>query len=282
MARRTMWMGPRGGETWVKVNASGDDASGIGYSDASKLLNGGADSRDSVTSHMEYTLSWGEGSTADEMRPIVDMASGKRGPGLIYFLHPMSLTTNVLPEQWSMPFQGAYDAPPLFGDVRPTLTDTPANGFDYPAESAIYDLSAGTSRELYVPIPTGYTLWLGAHGVTDGTGGLSVLPVNGKTAAGVASTPTLLDVNTSTRFNASFTGVGGVVLSIDKGTSTTLTLSGVMAQVLPNGAAPSGGDFISGQGNSGCVMGKPQRTPYSSIRSQIGMTTKLVEVGDWR
>lgn len=281
MVSNMMWMGPRGGECWVPMPTTGGDTSAIGWEGDTQLLAGGADARGSSASHMVYSMSWMIRGR-NELRRITDIASGKRGPGLIYFIDPMAADQNVLPEQWSFPAQACYDAVPLWGDVRPAKIATPANDYDYPAESAVYDLTAGASRELYVPIPEGYTAWVGAHGSVTGTARIDALPVNGMDATGVGITCELLPVTSAQRFSDSFTGVGGIVLSIARGNSTAITLSGLMVQILPNSVTPENGEFISGQGNSGCVMSKPQRTPYSAVRDQVGMSTKLTEIGDWR
>lgn len=314
MARR-MWMGPRGGETWVPTPDSGTSFSPVGWNSKSQFLNGGARVNRSRGTHMEYDLAWNIG-TRDALRPITDMYAGKRGPGLIYFIDPMAAEYNVLPESWAFPALACYDSIPLIGDVRPDKIATVTNTLDYPAESARYSLS-GTSRSIYIPIPPGYTAWVGVHGSTDGWGGIRVRETVGSTY-GVTSFPIFLEVTDPARvsdahaYSSVCTGIeidlaasdtnpwpGGSVFpsgdlypgdlvypggDSDSGApATEIVLSGLMVQIFKSGVTPPGGDFISGQGHSGCDFeAAPTTTAYSAVLAgaEIGVAAKLIEVGD--
>lgn len=144
-----------------------------------------------------------------------------------------------------------------------------------------------TSSTLYVPIPPGYELWIGWHGSTDGNGGVQVAPVAPGNATGTPQVLTPLAVTDSTRVNTSFSSVNcqGVEVSFTLGTSTTVTIAGIIAQILPLGATPMTGGFISGQGHSGC--GFTQKPTMQAITMAIGtdglisMAAKFSEIGDW-
>jgi len=278
-----MWMGPRGGETWVPAPVIGGDFSAVGWSSETQYLNGGAGTRASVASHKEYNMTWGLASR-DSLRPITDMQAGKRGPGLIYFTDPFAADKNVLPEQWAFPAQAYYDGVPLIGDTRPAILTTGSGDYDYPTESAVYDLT-GTGQKLYLPIPQGYTAWVGVHGSLDtGVGGVRVTAIAPGALGGTAVYAPLLGTNTDQRFNLSYSSntYQGIELDLATDTATSITIAGMMVQMLPSGHTPALGDFISGQGNSGCrFTGKPTTTAYSAARDKIGMSAKLVEVGTW-
>jgi len=95
--------------------------------------------------------------------------------------------------------------------------------------------------------------------------------------------PLVLDSATNVRVNTEFpqTESSGIVVKFDPvTTSKTFTLYGLIVQILPTGQAPAAGDFISGQGHSGCqFVGKPSKTPYSAKLDRVGATARLEETG---
>lgn len=271
-----MWFGTRGYETWVPMPAIDADFSRKGWASTSAFLNGGARVKKSAASHAEYNMAWNLG-TRDALRPITDFSAGVFGDGLIYFIDPMAADKNVLPQHMAFPGQAEKGAPVLLKGAKPTFSNTPANTLRYPSRSATY--AAGTTTtSLYLPIPPGSVAWVGAHGSATGTAKVRVTPVSG-----ALTTLTLLPVTSTTRVNASFTGTG-IVIDFTVPAASTLTLSGLIAQILPAGAVPAAGGFISGQGHSGCSFAEePVVTAYSAVleAAQVGMTAKLVEVGAW-
>lgn len=283
MARREMWMGPRGGETWVPQEAISGDRQRGAWSSTQRYLNGQAGIRHSVASHMTYSMTWNL-NTRDALRAISDMRAGIRGPGLIYFIDPMAADKNVLNEAWSFPAQATYDAIPLTGDTRPERVYTPANSLGYPPESARYKLPAGlTSETFYLPIPPGFVAWVGVHGSIDGTGGVCVTPVVNNSLNDADTYPAMLSVTDVTRVNTAYSSYDyqGLELSLKAGTATAVVLSGLMVQILPEGRTPATGGFISGQGHSGCrFVETPSISPYSvgTPGVEMGMSAKLEEV----
>lgn len=285
--RKRVWFGTRGYETWLRPWNSGADSSRVGYSGNMQYLNGGAGIRASQAAHREYNLTWGDAVSRDEIRPYIDFAEGvfdsEDGVNLIYFIDPMTADKNVLPQNWATPAQAGSDGIPLFEDQEPTMVGTPDNEYRYPARGARYTTSE-TSRNLYLPIPPGYTAWVGVHGEATGTAALRVTEVVGATQ-GATTLLDFLEVTDPLRVDTSFTqssSCTGIVLDIAGGATDTITLYGIMAQILPNGVTPATGAFISGQGHSGCQFAShPQETPYSFPLDQMSMTAKLVETGSW-
>lgn len=284
MAREPFYIGTREKMLAVRQPSVTMPSSKKGWSSELEFLNGGTSVRKSIAAHKRYELTWNV-LTRDEARPILDLADGIYGTGQIYFLDPFAANRNLLPQWWASPMQGIYDGLPLNGgDVRGEVVATPANTLDFPVQSIRYDTTAGTSRKIWIPIPTGYVGYVGAYG-TNGTGGtVLVRATTGPTTySGSGVNLTLMDVTSNdARFNYSASGgsIDGIEISLAG--SGTLTLTGLMVQVLPSGVTPETGSFISGQGNSGCTfVTQPEYTPYSVAYDQVGMTVELVETGGW-
>jgi len=285
---RMMYFGTRGYMQWVPACAVNPDFSKVGWSSQMQYLNGGVGVRSSSGSHKEYQMTWNSHSR-DALRPISDYADGMydtaTGVNLLYFLDPVAMDKNVLPYLWSVPSQGISDGLTLTPGQDPTPVLTPTNSLGYPARSAVYKANLSSST-VWIPIPAGYTLWLGAHGSATGGAGVVATPTSG-TASLTPQPLTMLSVTSTTRFNKSIDStVGdGVILSLanlGSLSTATVTLSGLMAQVLPTGVTPASGGFISGQGNSGCQFAdKPTQTPRSAALDKIGMTARLIETGAW-
>lgn len=278
-----MWMGPRGGETWVpSTKARGGAFTRVGWSTKSQQLNGRARVRHSSATHMEYSLAWND-TNRRVVRTITDMYSGKRGRGRIYLIDPMQMDQNILNEGWSLPSQACLDGVPLIGSKRPTAVRTTPNGYDFPVESARYTVVSGDiSQVFYLPIPPGHTAWFGASGEPDADGRVLVQPFQGDSPVGTATPLPILPVTGPTRFNhaVAANNVGGVEITI-AATPGSFTLSGIMVQILPDGFVPSGGDYITGGGNAGCDFEEPPtEIPNSLVHDRVGITAKLIEVVD--
>lgn len=285
---QSMWFGTRGFETWVKAPQPGGDTSRVGFSGALQYLNGGAGIVASSCAHREYSWSWSNASLSDDMREIVDFADGvydtADGINLIYFINPMDAAFNVLPQHWATPSLGGAGGMPLLQDTPPTLVATAPNGFRYPARSASYTITPTTVPvPLYLPVPPGMTPWVGVTGdaIVNVTSFIGLTP-------NVVTTPTGLTVTSATLVNTPITtpGLTGIELALKTVTTGTLTgvLTGLVVQMLPTGVSPTPGNFISGQGHSGCQFAShPTESPYSSAvpGGRVGMAAKLVETGAW-
>jgi hypothetical protein len=253
-----------------------------GFSNELLFLNGGASIRRSVASHKRYTLTW-NAVDRDDARVVLDLADGIYGTGLIYWHDPFVSDRNVLPQWWATPSQGGYDGLPLNAGERGTLVPTPTNDLNFPVESIRYDVTEFQSRRVWLPIAPGHTAHVGVFG-EDGTGGgVQVRTTLKGENTGAPNILTLMSVTDNSRFNATFTAdanVDGIELSLSG--SGTVTLSGMMVQVLKDGETPETGGFISGQGHSGLkFLTQPTYTPYSAVYTRAGMAAQFIETGGW-
>lgn len=280
-----MWFGNRNYMQWIPCPQVGADYTISGSQQSSEYLNGGSFIRNSMNKTKVFGLSWSL-TSRENIRGVTDYAEGVFGPGPIFWSDPMTMDTNVLAQVLATPSLGGYDAPTLNGSkTRPALVNTSSNTLGYPTQSAIYTLNSTTDVPLrhYVPIPPGYTAWVGAHGVA-GTGAVYVQPTKGTATVGAAQALTMLSVTNTTRFNKSVpwsATVDGIEIYL--GGNGSLTLSGVMVQVLKTGTTPSVGGFISGQGHSGCDWSSlPSRDAYSRALDLMGVSATLTETEQWR
>lgn len=277
------YMGTRHKMLEVPAPAASLPSSKVGYNNVVTFLNGGVSSRRSIASHKTYTMSWNVISR-DEARLITDIADGVYGTGPIYIHDPITHDRNVLPQWWATPSIGVYDGLPLNAGDRGTVRTTPANTLGFPVESIQYDVTLATSRTIWVPIPDGYTAWVGAYG-EDGTGGnVRVTPTSGPSDSsdGPSDTLTLLDVTDNTRFTESYASTSWDGIKLSLGGVGTVVLTALMVQVLPTGTTPETGGFISGQGNSGLSFnGQPQLTPYSAALDKVGVVAEFIETAGW-
>jgi hypothetical protein len=276
-----MWFGTRDYAQFIPMPKVDSDMSKFGWNNRIDFLNGGTSIARSKTSHKEYNFGWPL-QGRDKLRIVSDFADGIYGDGPFYFIDPFAADKNILPQYWAVPMLGGYDGPLLAGTTNPTLTTTTSNTNKYPVKSATYTLAGTTNKELYIPIPTGYSLYLGAHGTATGTAAVTIKPVVSGTTYGTTSNLTLLLETSTTRVNATVSGASytGAIISLT-GTGT-ITLSGLIGQILPTGTTAATGSFISGQGNSGCEFEiQPTLQNYSVGMDLVGMSAKLVEVGAW-
>ncbi len=274
MSDKRMYFGTKEYMTWVKCPAIDADISEVGWTSTSNFLNGGANVRNSVDAARVYNFSWNLASDED-IYEVLDFARGVYGSGLIYFLDPFAMDRNVLPLAWSTPRVQAEDAYPITPN-RPTLSGTPANILRYPTQSAVFTLSGTeTNRSIYIPVPSGHTFHFGMHGSASGTAAVTLTPDEG-----VAQNATPLTVDTQERTGDAISGVTGVTVSFAG--SGTITIAGMIAQVLPDGVSVAQGGYISGRGHSGCkFVGRPKTSAYSKGLDLIGATAVLQEVGSW-
>ena len=281
MSNLDMWFGTKGYMQWVPCPLVDSDMSAIGWQSQAQYLNGGARVRRSNTAHKEYNLAWGL-QARDNIRLITDYADGVYGNDLIYFLDPFAMDKNVLPSYWAAPMLGGYDAPMLTGSTRPSLTTTSANSFMHPSQTATYTVNTSDEKlSLYVPIPSGYTFWLGVKGSATSTAALTVtgdLLAGGTDSTAATLSATLDNVRVAQSWSSAT--YSGVTLALSG--SGTISLASLCGQVLETGVTPATGNFISGQGNSGCAFAEyPKLQNYSSALDKVGLTARLVEVGAW-
>lgn len=275
------YMGTREQMLEVRSPSVNMPSSKQGYFNKVDFLNGGTSIRRSTAAHKLYTMTWNM-IDRDEARKVMDIADGVYGTGPVYVHDPITADRNVLPQWWATPSQGLRDGLPLNDAARGESVTTPSNTLGFPHDSITYTVLDGRTRRVWVPIPAGHTAWVGAYG-SDGTGGTVVAtPTVDSSTDGTPVTLTLLAVTDDSRFNESFdsTSYDGVEISL--GGEGTVTLSGIMVQVLETGVTPETGGFISGQGNSGLqFITQPTYTPYSSALDKVGVVAELAEYYGW-
>jgi hypothetical protein len=257
-------------------------SSKVGWSTELAYLNGGASVRRSTAASKRYEMTWNS-VTRDEARTVLDLADRLYGPGDIYWLDPFVADKNMLPQHWASPMQGLYDGLPLIGDNRPVPTlGLTNNGF--PINGVTYDIAEGdVSRKVWVPIPAGYSAHVGVYGENGSGGKIFATPTYNSNSSDTPQELTLMEANNTARANLVISaedGYNGVELSL--GGEGTISLLGMMVQVLKDGKTPTPGGFISGQGHSGCqFVAQPEYTPYSAAFDTVGMVASLVETGAW-
>lgn len=284
--RDMMYFGTRERMTWVRAPDANYDGSRVGWDGgAATLLNGGTIVQRSTTAHRTFNYGWNMMSR-DEIRAITDYADGVWGPGAIFLLDPFAMDKNLLPQHWASPRTVLQDAPVLSGAPRREVVEYPTeytNLLGYPAKGMLYQNSVNWPRvtlrpKLYIPIPSGYTLWFGAHGAANATSNITVTPSNG-----IAIAMPVLSNTTTQRFSHSWDGaqVAGIELSF--GGSGASILTGMMVQVLPTGTAPEAGGFISGQGHSGLrFSSQPSLTQNNVALDKQSLSVQLIEDEAWR
>lgn len=282
-----MYFGNRNFMQWIMPPQINYEAGRKTRISTQQFLNGGTAVRRTATGSRNYNFSWTL-KPRDQVRAVLDYYDGVYGTDdPIYFLDPFAMDKNLMPAWWAAPALGAKDAPLLAYSslaARPSLIATPANGLGYPTFAAQYTMSSGmTKPPLYIPIPPDHRLWVGVHGATSGNGAVNLIPATGPATFGSATALPFLSATTTTRVSNSVDGDNypGAFLQM-AGSSGTVTLYGVIAQVLPWNVTPSTGGFISGQGHSGCQFSEdPVYTQNSAALDKVSLSVSLTEVGGW-
>lgn len=280
-----VWFGTRERMQWVPAPAVNVDAGKTGWNNSLTYLNGGARVRRSKTSAKKYSFSWNLQGRSD-IQPILDYADGMYGNGPLYYTDPFAADRNVLPAYWAAPYMNYYDGPLIVDSVRPDLTNLGTSTNGYPVEAAVYSLtSTSVVPKLFIPIPTGYTAYVGAHGsLVSGSATVRVTPETSATSSGTPVDLTLLSLNsapTNATFSAS-SGIIGITLTMRSASTGKIQLSGLMVQVLPDGAVSPSGGFISGQGTSGMsFVSQPVVSQYNAALDKVGVSAELIETEAW-
>ena len=318
-----IWFGTRENMRWIQAPLSGMDSSPQARSASETLLDGTGYVRKSLGSHKVYEMGWSDSETPAFAQVIQAYASGIYGRGRIYFQDPHAFGVNVLPAVWSAPGM-AYngEARGILPELVCKATPTPPNRYDLPTLSAIYDMPARTNygeanfswrNAVFVPIPEGHTMFIGAmYQSTDANTRLAVSPVG---ATGMPDFSREIFLNrlsvdapntTPTRIDGGqFSGVAiyprnGTVASRIQITSILARMvNAAVAQEytvtgygdLPYGEGLYGGEawdfdgFLSqpwrlGMGNAGCKFdGQPTLVEYNGIgEGQVGLSCTLREV----
>lgn len=283
--RNKVYFGTKERMTWLRAPDANYDGSRMGWDgNITQYLNGGVNVRRSTLAHRTYNLSWNMMSR-DEIRAIMDYADGLYGDGAIYYLDPFAMDKNLLPQHWAVPALALDDPYILVGNgtiISATRGDTPTDGF--PTRSVTLS-GTGSGPGLYIPIPKGYTAYLGIYGNAAATGPVAVSPDNGTTVF-----PPVLDTTAVPMFSNQWNGdnFSGITLNIGSSTQSPQgTVRAMMLRIYPNNI--DGNDlnvtyaFASGQGNSGLrFTAQPSLTQYSYAIDKSSLSAMLVEDQAWR
>lgn len=280
-----VWFGTRAYMQWVPAPAINVSAGKSGWQTSTSFLSGGVNVRRSKTAAKKYSFSWNL-ATQSDIQPILDYAEGLYGDGYVYYSDPFAMGRNVLPAYWATPYLNYYDGPVRTGGLRPDITNLGTSTNGYPVEAAIYTVTPTTpSASCFVPIPPGYTAHVGAHGsLLSGSASVRITPELTALASGTPTDLTLLSTSTTQLTNATFSGntYQGISVKLYSGSTGKLQLSGLIVQVLPDGAVSPVGRFISGQGTSGMdFLSEPVVTQYSAVLDRVGVNAELAETEAW-
>jgi hypothetical protein len=284
MADDGVWFGTKHSMRWIDCPAVDIAAGKQGWQAQAGFLNGGAWSRRSKTAAKRYALSWNMRNYED-VRPVLDYADGLYGDGYIYYVDPFA--SNIFPSYWAAPFQNYYDGPAIVNDTRPTLITNPSSTNGYPVESVQYTItSTAKVPSVFLPIPEGYTIHIGAHGsLQSGNATVTVTPVVSSIANGTTVNLTLLTAASATRTNYSLAksaGYIGVIVSLKSTSTGVIQLDGLIAQLLKDGVAATTGGFLSGQGSSGLQFAEqPTLAQYSAALDLVSVSANLIETEAW-
>lgn len=302
--RRKLWFGTLDRMEWLPTPNRGADVSPEGWNAGGGLLSGGAYQLGSFNSAKNYSFEWPSSSSRQAAQLMKSYADGSYGRGLIYFIDPLTYNTNVLPALWADPSMAvASESNTLVPGVTPTSTPTSASAsLRLPVQSAFYNLNLtgvtgpetlDDSNSVFIPIPEGYSMLLGAFYSATGSAGVYYSPVFSGGAASGATRLSEIPLNAAGVVNTlviSSPGQVGVRVWVGKTSSgpATITLSAMTARIfdIERASTPghTGGDFWSGgQGHSGCrFTGYPTYINQTGVDGgQVSYAASFREVGSW-
>lgn len=277
-------------QTWIKAPKTGMKGSAPNWSAQGTLLSGRGYLKRSAASHRRFEMSWlgsmNEPDIERSLQTIKDYYDGLYGDGPFFWNDPYATTSNILPPNWAAPMLTQADWSELATGLTPTYTTaTVAN--NYPSKYATFTTSGAYASEnkLTLIIPTGHRLHFGWHGISTGsTTGVRIVPY--KRSDGTADTalnPVKITAGGSVRTNTQVNGAtySRVEIFIASSATATINITGMIAQILPEGVSVAAGGFISGRGNTGIEFASPVDIEYYSSainNGQIGMSATFIEV----
>lgn len=293
---KRLWFGTRDWMQWIDVPMSGANVSPTGWANDGTLLSGGGFSQNSRGSHKRYTFEWRKSSARRSAQLMKDYRDRAYGDGLIYFCDPLTYDTNVLASMWANPSLGLnQESSTLVYGVVPTMTPTSnfrANAV--PSRSAVYNLGStpvgypGDESAVFVPIPDGHDLRIGAMYSFTGTGGVFYSPVNDNDTIGTAVKLGTTAVDATNILPTLISGVGikGIMLWVGRSSNvaSTATLTAMIARlVVRGGTVSTAGPWCGGQGHSGVeFLGTPTYINNTGTDGgQVSFAASFVEVGSW-
>lgn len=288
---KVMWFGTEQRASFIPAPLASAEMSQVGWEASAQLLGGGAMQRNSFASHREYVFEWSDGSTRSAQQLMESYANGTFGRGLIYFHDPLNYTMNVLPPFYADPSMAVgFEAPPLVPDVQPTVSTTGASANLLPITTVAYTVPAigiANSNPVFVPIPTGYDLHVGAIYSKTGTAGAFVSPVTlaGSTLAPIALTALTVSATNLHPDTFSSSLYSGVRVWVGKtsAAASTVTITAMTARLYKTGTVGDYTQWFAGHGHTGCrFVGKPTYIANSGVQGgQVGYACSFTETGAW-
>ena len=279
-------------QMWIPAPMTGMQASPVGWSAQTEKLNGRASVRRSKASHRTFSANWvGAMNDADlenSLQTIKNYYDGYYGAGSFYWLDPYAMKTNILPPQWAAPMLIENDWVNIDSSITPTFTAA-AIANDFPIKYATFTASGAhtSTTKLTLIIPADYTLHFGWHRpdiVGAATTGVRIVPylrADGTPAS--ALNPTALVAGGTIRTNTTVKGDTYSKVDIFLATSgaAAVSVSAMIAQILPDGQTVARGEFLTGRGTTKLEFSQAPTIEYYSANinnGQIGMSANLVEV----
>lgn len=284
-----VYFGTKDKQSWIKAPTTEMQAGSAGWSSKTQLLNGRAFVRRSKASHRIFSPSWfGElnASTEASLQTIKNYADGLYGDGPYYFLDPFAAAQNVLPPHWAAPMLTQNDWPNLAPGITPTFT-TASVANNYPIKYATYAAADAyvSTNKLVLIIPANYKLHFGWHGPSAAeTSGIRIVPyLRSNGTADTAINPTRLNAGGTAKTNTQISGdtYSYVEIFIATDAEQDVSITGMVAQIIPETSSVAAGGFIPGKGTTALEFDQsPSIEYYSSAigNGQVGMSASWTEV----
>lgn len=284
-----VYFGNKDKQLWIKAPKTGLKANNTGKIVQNDYLSGRSSVKRSRASKRDYNPSWlGYQNSEDgtSIYVLKDFADGLYGDGPFYFLDPYAVDQNVLPPHWAAPMLTERDWPSLSSDFSASFTAESVTN-NYPIRYATYETPDDyeSTNKLTIIIPQDYALNFGWHGPAAGSStGVRVVPYLRSTgAADTAINPPKLATNVNGRTNIKIKGdtYSYVEIFIATADASTVNITGMIAQILPETASVAQGGFISGRGTTAIEFSQiPEIEYYSAAIGDglIGLSAGWVEV----
>jgi len=280
-----MWFGTFHHSEWINRPEIGGDMSPKSWSEGGMYLSGGGFEISAPDAHREFSLEWdGVGNSIAEaarMQAFRDGAYSMTPGDLFYFHDPLSYAVNILPKRWAQPSLMARTKRPwATAEVPgPGVRGLPLTGAHIVAGTT--DPTAPGPGVLFIPIPEGMRLQIGANSITSTGSGVHYRKVM---TDGSLQLP--LRLSDDAPHTVSNSGDSRGVLLYFKGEFDVFGIRAVLYKI----SDPAPSDFLgnswpwhSGMGHSGCrFSGVPTYSPFRDTYGGLASYSVMFrEVGDW-
>lgn len=268
-----IYFGTKDRMAWVKAPASGTSLDLESVFSIGTDVNGGGYALRGGASHRNPSFEWGA-SPSQDVYDITDYYSGVYGSGLLYWLDPFAMRSNVCPQDLTIPSKTGFRSFLHGVTLTETTGSTAASGL--PTRGLTLAPTLGTSNlalymnEISIPVPPGHVAWIRQYATADlfqVRVGSTSAQVNGRTAAATFTAGANGDF-----LNIRYAGVAG-------------TFYGLQITIGPSVVVPT--KYSIGRGHSGCRFAAAPK--ISGITANLGDTGGLVggsvqfkEVGLWQ